>query len=96
MPPDRERAVDDARRARIAATIRADVRALAHYPVALADGWIKLDAMENPYGLPERRARRRSRRQSRRSRSTATRTATRARSSALRVARKPGLDDVSA
>ena len=43
----------DERRARIAATIRADVRALAHYPVALAEGWIKLDAMENPYLLPE-------------------------------------------
>jgi histidinol-phosphate aminotransferase len=43
----------DERRARIAATIRADVRALAHYPVALAEGWIKLDAMENPYPLPE-------------------------------------------
>jgi histidinol-phosphate aminotransferase len=43
----------DERRARIAATIRADVRALAHYPVALAEGWLKLDAMENPYPLPE-------------------------------------------
>ena len=45
-------AVADARRARIAATVRADVRALTHYPVAKADGWIKLDAMENPYTLP--------------------------------------------
>ena len=52
IPPARE-PQDDARRARIAATIRADVRALAHYPVALAEGWIKLDAMENPYPLPE-------------------------------------------
>ena len=41
------------RRERIAATIRVDVQALAHYPVALADGWIKLDAMENPYPLPD-------------------------------------------
>ena len=52
IPPVRE-PQDDTRRARIAATIRADVRALAHYPVALAEGWIKLDAMENPYPLPE-------------------------------------------
>ena len=44
---------DEIRRERIAATIRADVRALAHYPVALAEGWIKLDAMENPYPLPD-------------------------------------------
>jgi len=44
---------DDTRRAQIAATIRADVRALAHYPVALAEGWIKLDAMENPYPLAD-------------------------------------------
>lgn len=44
---------DDMRRDRIATTIRADVRALAHYPVALAEGWVKLDAMENPYPLPD-------------------------------------------
>ena len=44
---------DDTRRTRIAATIRADVSALAHYPVTLAEGWIKLDAMENPYPLPD-------------------------------------------
>ncbi|HVO89703.1 MAG TPA: histidinol-phosphate aminotransferase, partial [Casimicrobiaceae bacterium] len=37
---------------RVAATVRADVRALSAYPVAKADGLIKLDAMENPYGLP--------------------------------------------
>ena len=42
----------DARRGCIAATVRADVRALSRYPVAKADGWIKLDAMENPYPLP--------------------------------------------
>jgi histidinol-phosphate aminotransferase len=41
-----------ARRARIATTLRDDVRALARYPVAVADGWVKLDAMENPYGIP--------------------------------------------
>ena len=40
--------VDD----RIAATIRADVRAMAPYAVAKAEGVIKLDAMENPYVLP--------------------------------------------
>lgn len=33
--------------------IRADVRALAAYPVADAAGFVKLDAMENPYPLPE-------------------------------------------
>ena len=42
----------DARRQRIDTTVRADVRALTHYAVAKADGWIKLDAMENPYRLP--------------------------------------------
>jgi histidinol-phosphate aminotransferase len=50
--PDRDALHADARRACIAATVRAGVRALSHYPVALADGWVKLDAMENPYGLP--------------------------------------------
>ncbi|HKU84801.1 MAG TPA: histidinol-phosphate transaminase [Casimicrobiaceae bacterium] len=44
---------DAARRACIERTVRADVRALARYPVATADGFIKLDAMENPYGLPD-------------------------------------------
>ena len=38
--------------ARVAATIRADVRALTAYHVSKADGLIKLDAMENPYPLP--------------------------------------------
>ena len=49
-------------RACIAATIRADVRALARYPVAYAEGWIKLDAMENPYALPADVVRGRARR----------------------------------
>jgi histidinol-phosphate aminotransferase len=34
-------------------TIRADVRAVANYIVADASGFIKLDAMENPYQLPD-------------------------------------------
>lgn len=33
--------------------IRADVRALSAYHVQDASGLVKLDAMENPYGLPE-------------------------------------------
>jgi histidinol-phosphate aminotransferase len=37
--------------ARVSATIRDEIRALAAYPVAKAAGMIKLDAMENPYGL---------------------------------------------
>lgn len=37
--------------ARVKATIRPKVRALHAYPVAKAVGMIKLDAMENPYGL---------------------------------------------
>jgi histidinol-phosphate aminotransferase len=44
---------DDARAACIAATIRADVRALTRYSVPQAEGWIKLDAMENPYAIPD-------------------------------------------
>jgi len=32
--------------------IRDDVRAMSPYAVAKADGLVKLDAMENPYGLP--------------------------------------------
>ena len=36
----------------ISNTIRADVRALGTYTVADASGYIKLDAMENPYPLP--------------------------------------------
>src|SRR3989442_5498190 len=37
---------------RVAATIRPEIRALNAYPVAKAEGMIKLDAMENPYALP--------------------------------------------
>ncbi|WP_269106675.1 histidinol-phosphate transaminase [Massilia sp. TS11] len=37
----------------IANTIRADVRAIASYHVPDASGYIKLDAMENPYALPD-------------------------------------------
>lgn len=45
-------------RARVAATVRADVRATQAYVVAAAGSMIKLDAMENPYPLPvELRAR---------------------------------------
>ena len=44
--------VAQARRARIAATVRSDVRALGRYDVPDASGCIKLDAMENPYTLP--------------------------------------------
>jgi histidinol-phosphate aminotransferase len=36
----------------IANTIRADVRAISTYHVADASGYVKLDAMENPYQLP--------------------------------------------
>jgi len=38
--------------ARVAATIRPEIRALSAYHVAKAEGMIKLDAMENPYALP--------------------------------------------
>ena len=37
--------------ARVKATVRPKIRALTAYPVAKATGMIKLDAMENPYGL---------------------------------------------
>ena len=47
--PDRDAIVANARRACVAATIRADVREMARYPVTHPEGWIKLDAMENPY-----------------------------------------------
>jgi histidinol-phosphate aminotransferase len=39
--------------ARVAATIRQDIQALSAYHVGPADDAIKLDAMENPYGLPD-------------------------------------------
>ncbi len=42
----------DVRRRCIARTVRADVRALTRYEVPDAAGFIKLDAMENPYALP--------------------------------------------
>ena len=38
--------------ARVAATVRPEVRALTAYHVAKADGMIKLDANESPYPLP--------------------------------------------
>ncbi|ALM85560.1 histidinol-phosphate transaminase [Bordetella sp. N] len=38
---------------RVAATVRRDIRAMAAYSIGHADGGIKLDAMENPYGLPD-------------------------------------------
>jgi histidinol-phosphate aminotransferase len=37
----------------VAAVVRPEIRALAAYPVAQATGMIKLDAMENPFSLPE-------------------------------------------
>ena len=37
---------------RIASTVRCDVRALSSYEVPDATGFVKLDAMENPYPLP--------------------------------------------
>ena len=43
---------DEAVRVRIAATVRADVQVLERYHVPDARGYVKLDAMENPYPLP--------------------------------------------
>src|SRR5512139_2971224 len=37
----------------IARVVRDDIRSLSGYHVADAAGMVKLDAMENPYGLPE-------------------------------------------
>ena len=37
----------------VAATVRPEIRALSAYAVARAEGLIKLDAMENPYPLPQ-------------------------------------------
>jgi histidinol-phosphate aminotransferase len=37
----------------VAAVVRPEIRALSAYPVAAAAGMIKLDAMENPFTLPE-------------------------------------------
>ena len=39
--------------ARVAATIRPEIRSMSAYAVAKADGIVKLDAMENPYTLPQ-------------------------------------------
>jgi histidinol-phosphate aminotransferase len=39
--------------ARVATTVRDDIRVLASYPIAHLDGAIKLDAMECPYELPD-------------------------------------------
>jgi len=50
--PNRNVRCDDARRTCIAATMREDVRAMSRYSVPDAEGFIKLDAMENPYALP--------------------------------------------
>ncbi len=61
--------------ARIAATVREEIRALAAYPVAKAEGLIKLDAMENPYGLTGAAPRAESRPRSPTRRSTDIRTA---------------------
>jgi histidinol-phosphate aminotransferase len=37
----------------VAALVRPEIRALSAYEVAKAEGMVKLDAMENPYALPE-------------------------------------------
>jgi histidinol-phosphate aminotransferase len=53
-PRTRARPVDAAGvKARVASTIRADVRSLQPYHVSKAGGLIKLDAMENPFALPD-------------------------------------------
>ncbi|MFO1325675.1 MAG: histidinol-phosphate transaminase [Burkholderiales bacterium] len=49
--PPRAAVADADVAARVKATIRPKIRALNAYPVAKATGMIKLDAMENPYGL---------------------------------------------
>jgi len=49
--PERTRADPAAVSARVKAVVRPKVRAMHAYPVAKATGMIKLDAMENPYGL---------------------------------------------
>ena len=51
--PQRLALADDDVATRVAATVRADVRALHAYAVAKAEGMIKLDANESPWGLPE-------------------------------------------
>ncbi len=53
-PRPQRLAVDDEEvAARVASTVRADVRALHAYAVAKAEGMIRLDANESPWGLPE-------------------------------------------
>jgi len=52
-PQPHQAGINAAVAARVEATIRPDVRALTAYAVSKAHGAIKLDAMENPYGLPE-------------------------------------------
>ena len=37
----------------VARVIRPEICALSAYAVAKANGWVKLDAMENPYPLPD-------------------------------------------
>lgn len=49
--PSQSTTLHDRVAAFVQATIRPEVRALSAYPVAKAAGMIKLDAMENPYGL---------------------------------------------
>jgi histidinol-phosphate aminotransferase len=44
-------------RVRIASTVRPDVQGIGRYHVADARGFVKLDAMENPYPLPAQLAR---------------------------------------
>ena len=51
--PRFETAEGDLRRAYIDATVRPEVRALTRYAVSSAEGLVKLDAMENPYELPQ-------------------------------------------
>ncbi len=51
--PQRLAVADDDVATRVAATVRADVRALRAYAVARAEGMIKLDANESPWELPE-------------------------------------------
>lgn len=44
-------AATDAVEARVRSVVRPKIRAMHAYPVAKAAGFVKLDAMENPYGL---------------------------------------------
>lgn len=51
-PPQTTRS-DNSVESFVQATIRPEIRGLTAYPVAKASGLIKLDAMENPYGLSD-------------------------------------------